>query len=48
MYASCRLLCASFFARRCGTAHLDVLFGRSLVAAQRLDDALQLAEGTAI
>ncbi|GAA3215271.1 ATP-binding protein [Actinocorallia longicatena] len=34
----------AFFARRCGTTHLNVLFERSLVAAQRLDDPLQLAE----
>ncbi|MFC5752941.1 tetratricopeptide repeat protein [Actinomadura rugatobispora] len=34
----------AFFARRCGTTHLNVLFERSLVAAQRLGDPLQLAE----
>ncbi|MGV9305822.1 tetratricopeptide repeat protein [Nonomuraea sp. NPDC003727] len=34
----------TFFARRCGTTHLNVLFERSLVAAQRLGDPLQLAE----
>ncbi|MFG2089389.1 tetratricopeptide repeat protein [Spirillospora sp. NPDC048824] len=34
----------AFFARRCGTTHLNVLFEHSLAAAQRLDDPLQLAE----
>lgn len=34
----------AFFARRCGTTHLNVLFEHSLVAARRLDDPLQLAE----
>ncbi|WP_067474453.1 tetratricopeptide repeat protein [Actinomadura hibisca] len=34
----------AFFARRCGTTHLNVLFEHSLVAAQRLGDPLQLAE----
>lgn len=34
----------AFFARRCGTTHLNVLFERSLAAAQRLGDPLQLAE----
>lgn len=34
----------SYFARRCGTTHLNVLFERSLAAAQRLGDSLQLAE----
>ncbi|WP_243774919.1 ATP-binding protein [Actinomadura barringtoniae] len=34
----------AFFARRCGTTHLNVLFERSLVAAQRLGDPFQLAE----
>ncbi|MEU5879967.1 tetratricopeptide repeat protein [Spirillospora sp. NPDC047279] len=34
----------AFFARRCGTTHLNVLFERSLVAARRLGDPLQLAE----
>lgn len=34
----------AYFARRCGTTHLNVLFEQSLVAAQRLDDPLQLAE----
>jgi tetratricopeptide (TPR) repeat protein len=34
----------AFFARRCGTTHLNVLFERSLVAAQRLGDPLRLAE----
>lgn len=34
----------AFFARRCGTTHLNVLFERSLVAARRLEDPLQLAE----
>ncbi|MGW6496044.1 tetratricopeptide repeat protein [Nonomuraea angiospora] len=34
----------AFFARRCGTTHLNVLFERSLVAAQRLGDPVQLAE----
>ncbi|MEU8123902.1 tetratricopeptide repeat protein [Spirillospora sp. NPDC049024] len=34
----------AFFARRCGTTHLNVLFEHSLAAARRLDDPLQLAE----
>ncbi|MGW0879160.1 ATP-binding protein [Streptomyces sp. NPDC002671] len=34
----------AYFARRCGTTHLNVLFERSLAAAQRLGDPLQLAE----
>ncbi|NUU22464.1 MAG: tetratricopeptide repeat protein, partial [Streptomycetaceae bacterium] len=34
----------AFFARRCGTTHLNFLFERSLAAAQRLGDARQLAE----
>lgn len=34
----------AYFARRCGTTHLNVLFERSLTAAQRLGDPLQLAE----
>ncbi|WP_101790779.1 tetratricopeptide repeat protein [Nonomuraea indica] len=34
----------AFFARRCGTTHLNVLFERSLGAAQRLADPRQLAE----
>ncbi|MFC8194304.1 ATP-binding protein [Streptomyces sp. NPDC057298] len=34
----------SYFARRCGTTHLNYLFERSLSAAERLDDPLQLAE----
>lgn len=34
----------SYFARRCGTTHLNVLFERSLAAAERLGDPLQLAE----
>ncbi|MDF5757661.1 tetratricopeptide repeat protein [Spongiactinospora sp. TRM90649] len=34
----------AFFARRCGTTHLNVLFERSLIAAQRLGDPLHLAE----
>ncbi|MGP3963338.1 tetratricopeptide repeat protein [Nonomuraea sp. 3N208] len=34
----------TFFARRCGTTHLNVLFERSLAAAQRLGDPLHLAE----
>ncbi|SEM39327.1 tetratricopeptide repeat protein [Streptacidiphilus jiangxiensis] len=34
----------AFFARRCGTTHLNFLFERSLVAAQRLGDPHQLAE----
>ncbi|MEU7900795.1 tetratricopeptide repeat protein [Nonomuraea sp. NPDC049152] len=34
----------AFFARRCGTTHLNVLFERSLAAAQRLGDPWQLAE----
>jgi tetratricopeptide (TPR) repeat protein len=34
----------AYFARRCGTTMLNSLFERSLAAAQRLDDPLQLAE----
>ncbi|MEZ0068968.1 tetratricopeptide (TPR) repeat protein/transcriptional regulator with XRE-family HTH domain [Streptacidiphilus sp. MAP12-20] len=34
----------AYFARRCGTTHLNSLFERSLAAAQRLGDPLQLAE----
>ncbi|GGN73157.1 hypothetical protein GCM10011579_051000 [Streptomyces albiflavescens] len=34
----------SYFARRCGTTMLNALFERSLTAAQRLGDPLQLAE----
>ncbi|MEV5574096.1 tetratricopeptide repeat protein [Spirillospora sp. NPDC052269] len=34
----------AFFARRCGTTHLNVLFERALDAARRLDDPLRLAE----
>lgn len=34
----------SYFARRCGTTHLNVLFERSLAAAERLGDPLQLAD----
>jgi tetratricopeptide (TPR) repeat protein len=34
----------AYFARRCGTTHLNVLFEHALAAAQRLDDPLQLAE----
>ncbi|MEV4254694.1 tetratricopeptide repeat protein, partial [Spirillospora sp. NPDC049652] len=34
----------AFFARRCGTTHLNVLFERALEAARRLDDPLRLAE----
>ncbi|GAA4879612.1 tetratricopeptide repeat protein [Kitasatospora terrestris] len=34
----------SYFARRCGTTHLNVLFERSVAAAERLGDPLQLAE----
>ncbi|MGW7819441.1 ATP-binding protein [Streptomyces puniciscabiei] len=34
----------AYFARRCGTTHLNVLFERSLAAAERLDDPVQLAE----
>ncbi|MFF4546836.1 tetratricopeptide repeat protein [Streptomyces sp. NPDC001435] len=34
----------TYFARRCGTTHLNVLFERSLAAAERLGDPLQLAE----
>jgi tetratricopeptide (TPR) repeat protein len=34
----------AYFARRCGTTHLNVLFEHSLAAAQRLDDPLRLAE----
>ncbi|MDV5146960.1 tetratricopeptide repeat protein [Streptomyces sp. SBC-4] len=34
----------AYFARRCGTSHLNYLFERSLAAAERLGDPLQLAE----
>ncbi|GGK43422.1 hypothetical protein GCM10011591_13840 [Nocardia camponoti] len=34
----------AYFARRCGTTHLNALFEQSLVAAQSLGDPLQLAE----
>jgi tetratricopeptide (TPR) repeat protein/transcriptional regulator with XRE-family HTH domain len=34
----------AFFARRCGTTHLNALFERSLAAARRLGDPLRLAE----
>ncbi|MFC5183027.1 ATP-binding protein [Actinomadura harenae] len=34
----------AFFARRCGTTHLNVLFERALSAAERLDDPLRIAE----
>ncbi|MFF3689568.1 tetratricopeptide repeat protein [Streptomyces sp. NPDC002187] len=34
----------AYFARRCGTTHLNTLFERSLAAAERLGDPLQLAE----
>ncbi|MGW7270767.1 tetratricopeptide repeat protein [Streptomyces sp. NPDC054864] len=34
----------AYFARRCGTTHLNVLFERSLAAAERLGDARQLAD----
>ncbi|MFF4569604.1 ATP-binding protein [Streptomyces sp. NPDC001410] len=34
----------AYFARRCGTTHLNVLFERALAAAERLGDPLQLAE----
>ncbi|MEV7519733.1 tetratricopeptide repeat protein [Streptomyces sp. NPDC091371] len=34
----------AYFARRCGTTHLNFLFERALTAAQRLGDPLQLAE----
>ncbi|MFF4211441.1 tetratricopeptide repeat protein [Streptomyces sp. NPDC001796] len=34
----------AYFARRCGTTHLNVLFERSLAAAERLGDPLRLAE----
>lgn len=34
----------AYFARRCGTTHLNHLFERSLAAAERLGDPLQLAE----
>ncbi|MGV9453038.1 ATP-binding protein [Streptomyces sp. NPDC003635] len=34
----------SYFARRCGTTHLNMLFERSLTAAERLGDPLHLAE----
>ncbi|NEB80375.1 tetratricopeptide repeat protein, partial [Streptomyces sp. SID14478] len=33
----------AYFARRCGTTHLNALFERSLAAAERLDDPRQLA-----
>ncbi|MEU3844819.1 helix-turn-helix domain-containing protein [Streptomyces sp. NPDC028635] len=34
----------AYFARRCGTMHLNFLFERSLAAAERLGDPLRLAE----
>ncbi|WP_436775300.1 ATP-binding protein [Yinghuangia sp. YIM S09857] len=34
----------AYFARRCGTTHLNYLFERSLDAARRLDDPLHVAE----
>ncbi|GAA2005652.1 tetratricopeptide repeat protein [Catenulispora subtropica] len=34
----------AYFARRCGTTHLNVLFERSLAAAERLGDPAHLAE----
>ncbi|NUR88387.1 MAG: tetratricopeptide repeat protein, partial [Nonomuraea sp.] len=34
----------AYFARRCGTTHLNALFERSLAAAERLGDPLPLAE----
>ncbi|WP_280305723.1 tetratricopeptide repeat protein [Nocardia neocaledoniensis] len=34
----------AYFARRCGTTHLNALFEQSLSAAQHLGDPLQLAE----
>ncbi|MEU6090155.1 tetratricopeptide repeat protein [Streptomyces sp. NPDC047085] len=34
----------AYFARRCGTTHLNLLFEHSLAAAHRLGDPLQLAE----
>ncbi|MFI6942515.1 tetratricopeptide repeat protein [Streptomyces sp. NPDC050418] len=34
----------TYFARRCGTTHLNFLFERSLTAARRLGDPWQLAE----
>ncbi|MGW4566603.1 ATP-binding protein [Streptomyces sp. NPDC004561] len=34
----------AYFARRCGTTHLNLLFERSLEAAERLGDPVQLAE----
>ncbi|MEV6208186.1 tetratricopeptide repeat protein [Kitasatospora sp. NPDC051914] len=34
----------AYFARRCGTTHLNVLFERSLAAAERLGDPRQLGE----
>ncbi|MEV0175837.1 tetratricopeptide repeat protein [Streptomyces sp. NPDC050803] len=34
----------AYFARRCGTTHLNFLFERSLAAAERLGDPQQLAE----
>ncbi|MGW6022136.1 ATP-binding protein [Streptomyces sp. NPDC055099] len=33
----------AYFARRCGTTHLNVLFERALAAAERIGDPLQLA-----
>ncbi|MFJ6700606.1 ATP-binding protein [Streptomyces sp. NPDC091272] len=37
----------AYFARRCGTTHLNVLFERALAAAQRLGDPRQEAEAYA-
>ncbi|MFB9477177.1 tetratricopeptide repeat protein [Nonomuraea salmonea] len=34
----------AFFARRCGTTHLNLLFERAVPAAERLGDPVQLAE----
>lgn len=34
----------SYFARRCGTTHLNALFERALAAAERLGEPLRLAE----
>ncbi|MFF3334654.1 tetratricopeptide repeat protein [Streptomyces sp. NPDC002888] len=34
----------AYFARRCGTTHLNFLFAQALAAAERLGDPLQLAE----
>ncbi|MGW7069793.1 tetratricopeptide repeat protein [Streptomyces sp. NPDC054855] len=34
----------AYFARRCGTTHLNVLFERALAAAERIGDPLQLAD----